>query len=604
MLDCELFGLEPGPHHLTNLLFHIANTLILFTVLFRMTRAVWRSAFVAALFAVHPLHVESVAWIAERKNVLSTLFWLLTMVAYVRYVERKTLVRYLFVLSFLILGLMSKPMLVTLPFVLLLLDYWPLRRFQISRLKGQGTRPSDQKRTSPTTLSEDMDTSGRKENALGLMREKIPLLVPVAASCVVTFVVQQSGGSVGNLTSYPLKVRVANAIVCYVAYMAKMLWPTRLAIFYPYTDVWIGQVVGAGVLLAVISVLVIRRVRRQPYLTVGWLWYVGTLVPVIGLVQVGGQAMADRYTYVPLIGLFIIVAWGAHELLEKWRQSRMLLSVSSGLLLVACVTLTWLQVRHWSDSVALFKHAVAVTAPNDLARNNLGVALAEQGKYSEAAVHYGEAVKINPKYAEAYNNLGYSLEKQGQVDAAIANYRQALRINPDFARAHNNLGAALGGQGQSAEAVTHFQQALNSKQKNGGLNFSAGVHYNLALALNNLGQRAQATDHYYQALQGQWHRIDQRLRRSIKFNPNDANACNNLGSALVAQGKFDDAIACLARAVVLEPDDAVTSANLGGALLMSGKVNEARLAVGMALQVDPKNPLALSLIKMISEKQP
>lgn len=300
MLDCRFYGMSPGGHHLTNLLFHIANTLLLFFVLRRMTGALWQSAFVAALFALHPLHVESVAWVAERKDVLSTLFWMLTIWGYVRYVERPGIPRYLPALLFFSLGLMSKPMLITLPFVLLLLDYWPLGRFQF---RGSGGNHANQRLFS-----------------LRLVWEKTPFFVLAAASSIVTYLVQKSGGAMGGMDLLPLNTRIANVLVSYVGYITKMIWPFRLAVFYPHPvplPVW--QVGGASLLLVAISFLVIKGIRHRPYLAVGWLWYIGTLVPVIGLVQVGEQAMADRYTYVTLIGIFMIIAWGVPDFLARWR---------------------------------------------------------------------------------------------------------------------------------------------------------------------------------------------------------------------------------------------------------------------------------------------
>lgn len=304
MLDCQIYGMNPGQHHLTNVLFHILNTLLLFFVFMRMTKDLWQSGFVAALFALHPLHVESVVWLAERKDVLSTFFWMLTLWSYVRYVERSGLNRYLPVLFFFILGLMAKPMLVTLPFVLLLLDYWPLKRFRLgSSEDGQDCRP--------------------ERFYLGFIWEKIPLFLLSAGSSVITYMVQKSSGAVSTLAVIPVHVRIANAIVSYVSYIGKMIWPHNLTILYPYLkSIIYWQVVGAGLLLAVITVVVFRMMKTKPYVAVGWFWFLGTLVPVIGLVQVGLQAMADRYTYVPLIGLFIMVAWGVPDILGKWRYKK------------------------------------------------------------------------------------------------------------------------------------------------------------------------------------------------------------------------------------------------------------------------------------------
>jgi len=449
VLDCQIYGLNSGRHHVTSLLFHVVNTLLLFVVLKRTTGALWRSALVAALFALHPLHVESVAWVAERKDVLSTFFWMITIWGYIVYVERPGFGRYLLVLVLLALGLMAKPMLVTLPFVLLLLDYWPLGRFQF----GSGERQAKSQKS--------MNLSYQMLLLLHLVREKIPFFAVAAVSCVVTFLAQQSGGALTSLDQLPLNLRVANAVVSYVSYMGKIIWPHHLAVIYPHPGTLpIWQAAAAGLLLVCISVFVIRAAQRSPYLLVGWLWYIGTLVPVIGLVQVGSQAMADRYTYVPLIGLFIVVAWGVADLVARWPYRRLVLATSAGLVLSVFTVCTWLQVSHWRHSIALFKHTLDVTANNHFAHNNLANALAEQGKLEEAVSHCRKALQIKPKMATVHNNMGMILYRQGKFDEAIAHYSEALQIKPDYADAHNNLGAALHRQGKFDEAIAHFSEAL------------------------------------------------------------------------------------------------------------------------------------------------
>jgi hypothetical protein len=388
MLDCTLYGLNPMGHHVNSLLLHLANTLLLFWVLRRMTTALWRSAFVAALFALHPLHVESVAWVAERKDLLSTLFWMMTMGAYALYVERPGLGRYLFTLLLFALGLMAKPMLVTLPFVLLLLDYWPLGR--------------------------------RHHPPLRLIREKLPFFALTAISSMITFSVQKSWGAV--IFTLPLKDRIANALVSYVTYIAKTIWPANLACFYPHPldtlPLW--QVGGSLLLLVSISVFVIRARQRCPYLPVGWFWYLGTLVPVIGLVQVGAQAMADRYTYVPLIGLFLITAWTAAEVGSKGSALRMSLWV--GMLIPFLAVGSWLQAQSWQTSVTLFEHTLTVTRNNLIAHNNLG---------------------NNPNHATSHNNLGSVFMQQGRLQEAIAHLSKAVQIDPEMQEARYNLRIAL-----------------------------------------------------------------------------------------------------------------------------------------------------------------
>jgi len=390
MLDVEVFGMNAGGHHLTNLILHLANTMLLFLVLRRMTGFVWRSAFVAALFGVHPLHVESVAWIAERKDVLSTLFWLLTIWAYARYAENPTWTRYLPVVLFFGLGLMAKPMLVTLPFVLLLLDYWPLNRLSFGG-KGERTVP-----------------------VYDLFLEKVPLFAMTALSCLITFRAQQMGGAVGLLEKLPFAVRAGNALVAYTTYIGKMFWPKNLAVFYPHpgADLPVWQAVVAGLALVSITILVIRAGKPRPYLSVGWLWYLGTLVPVIGLVQVGAQAMADRYTYVPMIGLFIMLAWGLPGLGGKR------LAVPATLVVCALIAVTWRQVGYWRDSISLFRHAISVTEKNAVMHANLGLALRDRGRTDEAIREYREAIRIDPEFAQAHNNLAVALYFKGDYAEA------------------------------------------------------------------------------------------------------------------------------------------------------------------------------------------
>jgi len=488
ILDYQVHGLNPSRYHLTNLLFHTANSLLLFLILRRMTYALWQSAFVAALFALHPLNVESVAWVAERKDVLSTFFWMLTMWGYVRYVERPGSNRYLLFVLFFILGLMSKPMVVTLPFVLLLLDYWPLKRFQFGQSGG-----------------------GR------LVLEKLPLLALSAASSVVTYFVQHSGGAVTPLSVHPFTVRIANALVSYIAYMGKMIWPFHLAVLYPYSRTFsCWQVAGACLLLVTVSLLVILAVKRRPYLAVGWLWYIGTLVPVIGLVQVGLHAMADRFTYVPLIGLFIMIAWRVPELVSQWRRKKTWLALIAATLLSILAAATLLQVRYWTNSVTLFEHALHVNTNNSLAHSNLGTALAKRGRITEAIRSFSKALRINPGDSKAHNNLGLAFEKQGRMTEAVIHFSQALRINPEDSEAHNNLGRVLVNQSRVTDAIRHFSHALRINPED------AKAHNNLGVALMRKGKIGNAIAHFQEAL---------------KIRPDLANANNNLKMALTLQGK-------------------------------------------------------------------
>ena len=471
MLDCELYGLNPGGHHLTNVLLHMANAILLFVVLRWMTGAIWRSGLVAALFALHPLHVESVAWAAERKDVLSTFFWMLTMVAYVHYVNRPGGKRYFLVLVTFFLGLMAKPMLVTLPFVLLLLDYWPLNRFKPRAVTGS---VEDQ----PLGFRSSGDD---KSPILKAVMEKTPLFVMSLFSCVVTVMAQQEAGAISTLEIVPFKLRIANGLVSFVAYMGKMIWPQDLAVFYPHpgSDLQIWKPVAAGLFLLIVSTVALWVAQRCRYVLVGWLWYLGTLVPVIGLVQVGEQAMADRYTYVPLIGLFIVVVWGFADLVKGWRSRRWVVSVSAAVMVLALMAGSWLQVAHWKNSVKLFKHALDATSNNYVAHYNLGNALALQGKLTGAVSHYNKALQINPDHAEAHLNLAVGLDRQGKHQEAIQHYAEVLRISPHDAQSHNNLGVALAEQGRLKEAVAHFTEALridpNFKEAQRNLDLSLGL---------------------------------------------------------------------------------------------------------------------------------
>ena len=490
MLDCEIFGLNPKGHHINNLLFHVANTLLLFLVLRWMTGAFWRPAIVAALFALHPLHVESVAWVAERKDVLSTFFWLLTMFSYVWYVKSPGVKRYSLVVLAFALGLMAKPMLVTLPFVLLLLDYWPLRRLATDKVKKNWE----------------------------LVREKLPLFALAAASCIITFLVQQHGPAVQSLEQISLQSRIANALVSYASYIVKIIWPSHLAVYYPHPmdSLLAWQVVGAVFLLVCISIVFFRESERHPYLIVGCLWFLGTLVPVIGIVQVGGQAMADRYTYVPLIGLSICIAWGIASMVAKWTNPKTVLSISTVLVLSVLSICTWLQVRHWRNSITLFEHALTVTANNQLAHNQLGFALSKEGRTKEAIEHYLQALRITPQYVNAHINLGNAFKVQGKLDKAADQYRKALRFVPNQLTAKNNLGIVLAMQGNVEESISLFSQVPRIDPGN------VRAHNNMGIALAKQGKFDKAIHHFSEAL-----RID----------PESASAQKNLQKVLERQAK-------------------------------------------------------------------
>lgn len=447
MLDCQLFGVRPGAHHMVNLILHVLAASALFLVLAQMTGTFWNSAFVAALFAIHPLHVESVAWIAERKDVLSGLMWMLTLAAYAQYAQRPGWTRYLLVIFFFVLGLLSKPMIVTLPFVLLLLDYWPLRRFDVSNWVG-----------SIRTLTR-------------LVLEKTPLIALSAASCVITVIAQWQGGSLASTEMFPFHIRLANAVVSYVMYIVKTFYPVGLAVSYPHPGpslpAW--QILGAACVLIAVTVAAILLMRRFPYLLVGWLWYLGTLAPVIGLVQVGSQAMADRYTYVPLIGLFIMLTWGLRDfgfwILDlrfgrKCETRALHFAVPAGAVILLLSVLTALQASYWRDSVTLFEHALRVTEHNSVAHNNLGTALMDRGRYDEAAIHFSKAFEEAPSNTDALNNLGVMLLVLGKPAEAASVFTNVLERMPTDATVESNLGVAFMQEGNAEAARQHLMRAL------------------------------------------------------------------------------------------------------------------------------------------------
>ena len=565
MLDCQLFGLNPGVHHLTNLLFHLANTLLLFWVLSRMTGRPWASTFIAALFALHPLHVESVAWVSERKDVLSTFFWILTMGLYLRYVEQPGIHRYLLVLLSFTLGLMSKAMLVTLPFVLLLLDYWPLGRFLFKQDSKSSLLPAP-------GIAHHQGLS-----LFHLVREKIPLWILSGTWCVLTFFAEKSSGAIGGLETIPLGTRLANAISSYGLYLERMIWPRNLAVYYPFPDmVPTGQVVLGGILLLGISFLAIRWVQTRPYLLVGWLWYLGTLVPVIGLVPVGSHAMADRYTYVPLIGPFIMIALAGSDFLMGWRHRKIALAVSAGLALFFFSVTTRQQVALWQNSITLFEHTLSVTTGNTIIHNNLGNVLQRQGKIQEAAAHYTKALQSNRKYAEPYNNLGTALDQQGKTQEAVAHYTKALQINPNYAEPHINLGIILAQQGKIQEAAAHFTKALQIKPND------ARGYDNMGTLLAQQGKTQEAAAHFTKALQ---------------INPNYAEPHINLGIILAQQGKTQEAAAHFTKALQIKPNDAEAHYNLGIFLKQQGKIREAASHYTQALRIKPDFAKARNSLK-------
>jgi len=491
MLDYQLYGLNPKGYLLTNVFFHIANSLLLFLIFFRMTGAIWQSAFVAVVFALHPLNVESVAWVAERKNVLSTFFLLLTIWAYIRYAEKPTTKRYSFVFLLFAFGLMSKSMVVTLPFVLLLLDYWPLERFKLGRREREFK-----------IAQKDKYFNGEK-NISKLVLEKFPLLILSALCSITTLILFKNHTQVGeSVAQDPVSILtiLTNVIISYFEYLWKMLWPKGLAILYAHPGntlaVWKG--VLCGIALLVITTISIKLIRKAPYFVVGWFWYLGTLIPVIGFIPLGQHLIADRYAYLPLIGIFVIIAWGAPELLKEWHYRKNVLKASAGILILTLMPITWIQVSHWKSSITVFKHAIRVTDKKypgfSVVHNNLGNALSAERKIEEAISHYKMAIKIKPDYAKAYSNLGAALVAEGKNEEAISHYKMAIKLSPDFAKAHYNLGTVLFNAKMNEEAIDRYKEAIRIQPD------FALAHNNLGNALFQKGAIKEAIGHYRETL--------------------------------------------------------------------------------------------------------
>jgi Tfp pilus assembly protein PilF len=568
LLDGQFFGPRPGGYHLTNVLLHVANTLLLFGWLYQITQARWRSAMVAALFALHPLHVESVAWISERKDVLSTAFWLLTLIAYGKYASgakahasrttHHARLYYGLALTSFTLGLMSKPMLVTLPCVLLLLDFWPLQRM----------------------------TPFNPRILWRLVGEKIPFLLLSAVASVVTVWAQRSSDAVASLEWISPGGRLANAAVAYARYLGKTFWPADLAVFYPHPTNWpLVVVLGATALLLAISVVVVQSRQCRPYLAVGWFWFVGTLVPVIGLVQVGGQSLADRYSYVPLIGLFIALVWGASAWFATGGPSpgkSRLAAVMAGLILLLCAGTTIRQLRHWQNSETLFRHALAVTRNNVVAHVNLASTLLDQQRFSEAAEQCELALHLRPDATEALKNLGLALAGLGRWDEAMAQYQRALQIHPDDAQTLNSLGLALANQGKLAEAEEYFRRSLASKAD------APEPLSNLGLTLALSGRPEEAMECY---------------RRALQLKPGEVKVLNNLGLALAGQQRWDEALDYYRQALAIRPDSLDALVNSGVALASQGKVAEAIACYRQALQIKPDSLEALINIGIVLARQ-
>jgi len=597
MLDCQLFGVKPGWPHFVNILLHAANAVLLFYLLMRLTGTIWRSAVVAALFALHPLHVESVAWVAERKDVLSTLFWFLTLWAYARYADgvRFQLSNFKFyALTFVLLaiGLMCKAMLVTVPFVLLLLDYWPLGRTK------------------------------RVSCAL-LVAEKIPFMALSACLCVVTYTIQQHGGSVISVNNLPMSYRIGNAFVSYWRYIGKMFWPENLAGLYLRSGDWPDwEVALAAAAFLAVSALAVWQRRKRPWLAVGWFWYVGTLVPVIGIIQAGLQTMADRYTYVPLLGLFIILAWGGWEFANAWGVRGLAPGVVAGAL-IGCAVLTSHQLTFWRDSESLYTRMIDVTPNNYMAHYNLGNFYSKEGNTAAAMTNYEAAVQEEPNYADAHSNLGGILLDEKRYDEALPHYRAAARTNPEYVHFFNlanalaDAASARHDPDQFAQAVAAYHQAL---QLNPG---ASQARQNLGLTWQAEGSNSQAIAEFAEAARLDPNRLDSwrslaiscarqnrmaeaeaAFRQIVRLRPDDSSAYGNLGNALAAQNKFDEAISVYLTALKLDPKDYQTEFNLGLTYWGLGRRSEAEVHYRRALRINPNYSKAKQALGQLQTAAP
>jgi Tfp pilus assembly protein PilF len=552
MLDCELFGLSSSWHHVTNLVLHLANVALLFGLLESLTGKVGRSAFVAALFAIHPLNVESVAWLAERKNLLCTLFWLLALWAYFRYVRHPDWNRYSLVVTMFVLGLLSKPMVVTLPFVMLLLDYWPLGRFDLPR---EQPKPNQKKGRARQKSAQQVEPRPIPFwlKSMELLWEKAPLFLLVLISSAVTVKAQKFGGAINSGEALGLGTRLANGVVAYIKYLVKMCWPINLSVFYPHPEATLPfwQVCLSTLVVAAITFFVFKNSQQYRYLAVGWFWFLGTLVPVIGLVQVGKQAMADRYVYIPLMGLFILIVWGASDLAGFVRWNPSWLAWLGGLVVIALMLRTSLQLSYWHDSSTLFEHAARSTNDNYIAYDALGMVSAERGELEKAAQYFGKALEIRPTYANARKNLagaehnqGVALARQGKLEEAVTHYRRALKLQPENAEFHYNLGLALYSQGTTAEAMEQLSRALHYQPSH----FKA--QRDLGSLLAKEGRLEEAVAHYLAAIR-------------IQADP---TTYFNLGKVASHQGKSQEAIQYYAQALKLRPDYAEARRSLNSLL--------------------------------------
>lgn len=560
MLDSQIFGVKPGGYLFTNLVLHLLNSLLLFAFFKKATGSVWPSGLVAALFALHPLHVESVAWIAQRKDVLSTFFWILTMLCYLWWVRRPGFKTYLAVLLSLTCGLMAKSMLITLPFVLLLMDYWPLGRL-----------PSD-------SIIRTFWPALRSR-----LKEKVPLFAVAGIAGVLTVFAQQSGGGIKSTAAVSVADRISNALISYVAYLIKMVWPVKLACFYPFPDSFSPwQVGGALFLLILITGLTVRSARRHPFAVVGWLWYLGTLVPVIGLVKIGAFSMADRYSYVPLVGIFIVIIWGVPELLAGVTHRKVVLACLATLTLTMCTLTAAKQVRYWQDGFRLFTRAREVTSNNWFAHIALGRDLLRREKLNAAIEQFSETLRLKPNYIPAYIMLGVAYARQNKMSEAIAYLTRAERMNPNLADVQESLGIVYQQQGDAEKAIRSFKKTLELEPQN------ATAHKYLGNLMAARGELDAAGNHYAE---------------SLRIKPGDARVHNNLGLILEKQGKNEKAIEQYRAALKIEPANADAHFNLANVKVRQNQLNEAAGHYRKALAIKPDFLQALINLALVYASQ-
>jgi tetratricopeptide (TPR) repeat protein len=560
MLDVELFGLNSGMHHIMNMCLHTLNSLLLFVFLRSVTGSSWRSAFVAALFALHPINVDSVAWLAERKNLLSSFFWMLSLIIYIYYIKRPGILRYSGLLCVYSLGLLSKPTIMTLPFVFLLLDYWPLHRFEFVQ------KPYHQ---------QDVKRMGTRYQYQGsalylLILEKVPLFILSLGSFFISSLSVKHGGMSISLKMVPLGLRMENAIVSYPVYLVKMLWPHHLTFFYPfpnYVPIW--QVIGSLGIIFIISLLALKYFIRAPYLIMGWLWYLGTMVPMLGLVQGGlWPAIAERWAYLPFIGMYIILAWGIPDVFKGFRYKGVVLPASAIIILLILMTVSWRQVGYWKNVYTLNKHALDVSEKNYVAHTNLAEVLIDQDDLDGATMHCTEALKINPNYADAYNQMGVTLKKRGDLNESMKNYIKAIQIDPNNWEAYNNLGIAYIMQGQKNKGSLCLAKAIELNPENLTLYINMG---------NCLASQGKATEAI---------RI---FTKAIEIKPDLVEARYSIGTILLSQGKINESIEQFRKVLAIDPSNLNARRNIASLLALQNNLESTGAELKKQLEKDPRN---------------